>query len=119
MANLVAQFGNIPISTISTEKIEMFKAARLASKVRAATVNRDLAVLRRMLNVAAKRRLVASSVFREVEMLEERKERRLPHILTFDEEKLLLATASDHIHVLVTLILETGLRSRREALEFK
>jgi integrase len=52
-------------------------------------------------------------------MLEERKGRRLPHILTFDEEKRLLATAPDHIHVLVTLILETGLRSRREALALK
>jgi len=119
MVNLVAHFGDMPISTISTEKIELFKAARLASKIRAATVNRDLAVLRRMLKVAAKRRLVASSAFREVEMLEERKERRLPHILTFDEEKRLLATAPDHIHVLVTLILETGLRSRREALALK
>jgi integrase len=58
-------------------------------------------------------------LFREIEMLEERKGRRLPHILTFDEEKRLLATAPDHIHALVTLILETGLRSRREALALK
>jgi len=49
-------------------------------------------------------------------MLEERKERRQPHILTFEEEQTLLMAASEHIRVLVVLILETGLRSRREAL---
>jgi len=52
-------------------------------------------------------------------MLEERKDRRQPHILTFDEEKKLLAVAADHIRVLVVLILETGLRSGRESLALK
>ena len=117
--NLVAHFGDIPISAITAERIEQFKTARLVAKARAATVNRDLAVLRRMLKLAAKRRVVAAHVFREIEMLEECKGRRLPHILTFDEEKMLLAAAPDHIHVLVTLILETGLRSRSEALALK
>jgi len=72
-----------------------------------------------MLKVAARRRLVAASVHREVEMLEERKARRVPHILTFQEERRLLAVAPSHIRVLVTLILETGLRSRREALALR
>ncbi len=119
IASLVAHFGDVPVSRITIEGIEGFKATRLAAKVRAATVNRDLAVVRRILKFGAKRRFVAANLFREIEMLEEQKERRLPHILTFDEEKKLLATAPDHIHALVTLILETGLRSRREALALK
>ncbi len=119
ITNLVAHFGDVPVSRITIEGIEGFKATRLAAKVRAATVNRDLAVARRILKFGAKRRFVAANLFREIEMLEERKERRLPHILTFDEEKLLLASAPNHIHVLVTLILETGLRSRREALALR
>jgi len=100
-------------------RIEEFKAARLLFKVRAATVNRDLAVLRRMLGIAERKRLIRFPPFREIEMLEERKERRQPHILTFDEEKGLLATAADHIRALAILILETGLRSGKEALALK
>ena len=87
--------------------------------MRAATVNRDLAVLRQMLKIAERRRLITVNPFREVEMLEERKERRQPHILTFEEEERLLANAAEHIRVLAILILETGLRSGKEALPLK
>ncbi|HEY6388260.1 MAG TPA: site-specific integrase [Candidatus Acidoferrum sp.] len=52
-------------------------------------------------------------------MLEERKERRQPHILTFEEERKLLAVAPDHLRVLVILLLESGLRSGKEALALR
>jgi integrase len=42
--------------------------------------------------------------------------RRRPHILTFEEEDRVLAAAVPHIRALAVLILETGMRSRREAL---
>jgi integrase len=112
-------FGDIKLSDITPERIDEFKEARLAAKVRAATVNRDFAVLRRMLRIAEIKRFLTHSPFREVEMLEERKERRRPHILTFAEEEKLLAVASDNIRALAILILETGLRSGREALALK
>jgi integrase len=107
------------LSGIHAEGIEGFKESRLGTKVRAATVNRDLAVLRRMLKIAKNRRLITINPFDEVEMLEERKERRQPHILSFDEERKLLSAAADHIRVLVVLILEAGLRSGKEALALK
>jgi integrase len=119
VANLLAHFGDIQLPNITPERIEQFKNARLADKVRAATVNRDLAVLRRMLRIAERGRLITATPFREVEMLEERKERRQPHILTFEEEKKLLAAAPDHIRILSILILDAGLRSGREALSLK
>jgi integrase len=119
VGNLIAFFGDISLPAITSDGVERFKAARLRAKVRAATVNRDLAVLRRMLKIAAKRRQLPANAFFDVEMLEERKERRQPHILTFQEEKKLLMAAPDHIRLLVILILETGLRSRREALALK
>jgi integrase len=117
--SLRLHFGDTRLSHINPERIDEFKEARLADNVRAATVNRDLAVLRQMLKIAERKRLINVTPFREIEMLEERKERRQPHILTFDEEKRLLATAADHIRVLATLILETGLRSGKEALALK
>jgi integrase len=119
VANLSAHFGDVQLSDFNLVRIEEFKDARLRAKVRTATVNRDLAVLRRMLGIAERKRLIRSAPFREIEMLEERKERRQPHILTFDEENRLLATAEEHIRVLAILILETGLRSGKEALALK
>ena len=119
IVNLRAHFGDSKLTEINAERIDEFKDSRLNSKVRAATVNRDLAVLRRMLRIAERKRLIMSSPFREVEMLEERKERRQPHILTLDEEKKLLATAPDHVRILAILILDSGLRSGREALALK
>jgi len=119
VAKLQMYFGDARLTEINAEQIDEFKNARLASKVRAATVNRDLAVLRRMLKIAERRRLINATPFREVEMLEERKERRQPHILTFEEEKQLLAVTKDHVRVLAILILDTGLRSGREALTLK
>jgi len=117
--NLLAHFRDARLSDINSEGIDEFKEKRLADKVRTATVNRDLAVLRRMLKIAERKRLITYNPFREVEMLEERKERRQPHILTYAEEEKLLLIASDHIRVLAILILDTGLRSGREALALK
>jgi len=117
--NLRAHFGDSRISDINPEQIDEFKESRLAEKIRTATVNRDLAVLRQMLKIAERRRLITSSPFREVEMLEERKDRRQPHIPSFAEEEKLLSVAPDNIRALTVLILETGLRSGKEALPLK
>jgi integrase len=40
----------------------------------------------------------------------------MPHILTFEEEEKILAVAPPFLRALVILILETGMRSHREAL---
>jgi integrase len=52
-------------------------------------------------------------------LLEERKQRRRPHILTFDEQAKLLVAARPHLRLLVVLITETGLRVGKEALPLK
>jgi integrase len=114
--NLADCFGNVKLSEITADVVEDFKEKRLSQGVRTATVNRDLAVLHRMMKLAERKMLINESPFRDVEFLEERKQRRRPHILTFEEEDRLLATAMPHIRALTVLILETGMRSRREAL---
>jgi integrase len=119
VAALLEHFGDARLTELSLDRIEGFKETRLAAKVRSATVNRDLAVLRRMLKIAERKRLISRASLPVIEMLEERKERRQPHILTFDEEKRVLAVAPDNIRTIVILILETGLRSGREALALK
>jgi integrase len=104
------------LSEITPDVIEDFKEKRLSDGVRTATVNRDLAVLHRMMKLAERKMLINESPFRDVEFLEERQQRRRPHILTFVEEDRVLNAAVPHIRALAVLILETGMRSRREAL---
>lgn len=118
---LLAHFRGVRLSQVVADGIEEFKQVRLEGGVGPATVNRDLAVLRRMLVLAKRQRLIAHTPLDAVEFLEERKQRRRPHILTFEEEKRLLAVAAPMMRALVVLIVETGLRIGREVfpLEWK
>ena len=95
--NLIAYLGRIRLSQITSEGIEGFKQERLAAGISPATINRDLAVLRRMLKLAKLQRLIVYNPVDEIEFLEERKQRRQPHILTSDEERRLLEVASPQI----------------------
>jgi integrase len=113
------RFGKLRLSQITPDLIDDFKDDRLARGTGPATVNRDLAVLRRMLRIAERRRFIARTPFAEVELLEERSIRRKPHIATIEEEERILKTADPHIRVLTVLLLETGLRSNSEALVLK
>jgi site-specific recombinase XerD len=78
----------------SLQVIEAFKLARLKAGTARATINRNLAVFGRMMNLAFRRRLIPQNPFDEIEFLAERPFLRLPHILTFDEEARVLAVAS-------------------------
>jgi integrase len=110
VGKLRGHFKGLRLTDISVDRIEEYKDARLASGIGAATVNRDLAVLRRMLRLAERKRFVTRSPFIEVELLEERKHRRLPHIVTLEEETRILAMAQPHIQALTVVGLETGMR---------
>lgn len=117
--NLKSQFKGRSIADISLDCVEEYKDARLASGIGPATVNRDLTVLRKMLRLAGRKRFIPPSRFVEVERLEEIEQRRAPHIVTFQEEEKILPIAPPHIRALMVLILETGMRSNREALVLK
>lgn len=93
----------------------MFYLARGAEP---GTVNHDLRVLRRMMRLAERKQLIGRNPFRAVEFLKQRSP-TLPHIVTFTEEEKILKAAVPHIRTLVVLILETGMRSHREALALR
>lgn len=116
---LLKHFRGVRLPQLTTEGIEEFKRARIKAGVGPASVNRDLAVLRRMMKMAKRQRLITQNPVDEVEFLEERKHRRQPHILTLEEEQRLLAVASPMLKTLVILLLETGLRVGKEALTLK
>ncbi len=118
LLNFFGEDSRLP-DVASVRRIEQFKEKRLALGVKAATVNRDLSVLRRMLTLAARQRLIARNPFSEVELLEERKARRRPHILSYEDQNKLVAVATPHLRALIFLLTETGLRVNKEAFALK
>jgi integrase len=112
-------FGDARLSQITPDRIEDFKLSRRNDGAGPATINRNLAVLRQMMKLAARQRLIARTPFQEVDFCEERSSRRQPHILTFEDQKTLVAAAPPLLRTLIVLLTESGLRVGREALPLK
>lgn len=105
---------------VTVSRIEEYKRVRLAAKVKSATINRDLALLRQLMKRAERERYIARNPFELGNLfLEERKGRRQPHILTYEEETKLLAVSGPLLRALVVLLVETGLRVGKEAMPLK
>jgi integrase len=113
--NLKRAFAGLRLSSLSAEAIERYKEDRLLESVEPATINHDLRVLRRILRLAERRQYIVRNPFVQVEFLKQR-DPHPPYILSFEEEERILRVAVPYICVLVVLILETGMRSHREAL---
>lgn len=111
--NLVAFFGEQQrLDHISPSRIEEFKRARREAKVKAATLNRDLRFLAQILKQAERERYIARSPFDLTKFfLNDSRERRQPHILSWEEQEKLLAVARPRIRVLTVLGVETGMRT--------
>jgi integrase len=109
LVSLGKWFGSKRLSELTAEAISQFKLRRLELGRSPATVNRDLACLRRMLGMAVRQDKLSRSPFadRKVEFLREQGSER---ILTFEEERRYLAKASPTLHDVAVLILETGMR---------
>ena len=118
VGKLKGRFTGVRLSDVSPDRIEQYKEERVAEGVEPATINHDLRVLRRILRLAERKQLIARNPFVQVDFLKQRNPRP-PHIVTFDEEEKILRVAVPHIRVLVVLILETGMRSHREALALR
>ncbi len=107
--NLLPWFGSKRLNEITAEAIGQFKEARLREGRAGATVNRDLAVLRRIFSVAFKDGLIVVTPFlaRRVEFL---RESRMERIITFEEERRYLTAASPLLRDVATIMLEMNLR---------
>src|SRR5882762_3782592 len=112
-------FGPVPLSQIGTSRIEEFKVVRTKAGAGPAIINRNLAVLRRMLRLAARQRLIARSPFEEVDFLNERSTRRQAIVLSVEEQRKLELVAPPLLRTLIVLLADTGLRVGKEALPLK
>lgn len=110
---LISFFGEETLlSHVSAARINEFVRSRRDEKVKAATINRDLQFLGQILKQAERERFIGRSPFDLGKFRQnESKERRKPHILTWEEQEKLLSVAPPRIRVLTVLGTEGGMRT--------
>ncbi|MBK6798709.1 MAG: site-specific integrase [Acidobacteria bacterium] len=117
---LIEHIGNRLIKEITYTDLEAFRSKRFATKTRrgdersVANVNRELSLLRAVLNYAKRSRLIARSPFEDgatlISIAEENKRDRL---LTRDEEKRLLEACAgrrSHLRSILITAIDTAMR---------
>jgi hypothetical protein len=111
--NLVRFFGEgTQLTNITAARIEDFICARRVEKVKNATLNRDLRFCAQLLKQAERERCLGRSPFDLGKFFQnENKDRRKPHILTWEQQEQLLSVAPPRIRVLTILGTETGMRT--------
>jgi integrase len=118
--NILRHFGErIRLSEITPESIFRFQQKRLEEGAGKATVNRDVATISSLMSRARKMRLISHNPCSDVGRLNERRERRQARPLSYDEEAEVKRFSPAWLSVLITLLVETGLRVRKEALPLR
>lgn len=106
-------FGGMDMRNITYDDVDRYVAARFAENVKPATINREVATLKRMLSIAVQKKIIRVNTLLGYEMLDEDNE--LDRHLSPDEITRLYAACSDdkatkHLLPIVVLMLNTGLR---------
>jgi integrase len=118
--NFLRHFGErIRLSEITPESIFQFQQKRLEEGAGKATVNRDVATISSLISRARKMRLISHNPCNDVGRLNERRERRQAVPLSYEQETSVKQVSPAWLSVLITLLVETGLRSRKEALPLR
>ena len=104
-----------PIDEITAWDIERFKAARV-EKVKKSSVNRDIAVLKRLFSLAIDWNLIDKNPLKKVALY--RMEEKLMRVLTPNEERKLIKAAAAHFKPLIIVAINTGMR-RGELLDLQ
>jgi integrase len=118
--NFLRHFGErIRLSEITPESIFRFQQKRLQEGAGKATVNRDLATISSLMSRARKMRQISHNPCIDVGRLNERRERRQAVPLSYEEEAQVKRSSPMWLSVLITLLVETGLRVRKEALPLR
>jgi integrase len=108
--HLLPFFADIPIRDISTATVRRYRQQRHEEKktLKVATVNRDLSVLRRVLNWGVEERLLAANPLGRLRMERERRTKR--PVMSLREEFLLMAQSPAHLQRIIRCALDTGMR---------
>lgn len=106
---LLPYFAETPVQRLSKSMAENFRQYRHSQNtITDATVNRDLATLKRTLNWAIDENLIPANPLTRLKLVPERRIRRI--VLSLEEEQKLLAAARGHLRDMVLVALDTGMR---------
>jgi integrase len=128
MKHLVNSFSSKPLAVLTADEIELYLRMRLRQKVRRptrkgfiefgpikpATVHQEFRVLRRMLNVAVRKRLLPANPCWGVEFPVRVKGMFRPHYMSWSEQQKIEFHAPGYLANAVRIIAETGLRVYKE-----
>jgi len=107
---LNAFFGEMPVIRITKNTVAEYRVARQKAnpKLKDSTLNRDIAVIRRILYWAQEQGRIAQNPLARVGMVRERRTKK--PIITIEHEQKLLEVAKPHLRDMIVAALDTGLR---------
>lgn len=120
---LLRHFSDAALDRVTSDDVERFKTQRASefktvkskrnrvqtkSRLRPATVNRELACLKALFNFAIKADVIAKNPVTKVKFLAENNQQN--RVLSYKEQKAYLDNATPTLRDIATLILETGMR---------
>lgn len=131
--HLKAAFSGRKLIEITADAIEDYLRRRLRQRVRiklaqgyrekgilkSSTVHQEFRVLRRMLNVAVRKKLLPANPCSGVEFPVAVKGLFRPHYVTWSEQRTIEGHAPEHMRNIVRIITETGLRIYKELIAMK
>jgi len=101
--------GNIYLHEVTPLEIEKFKLSKLKEGITKSTVNRYLAILKRMFNIAIDWGYAEENPVNRIKFYSE-KDNLKERILIKEEEDRLLESSSEHLKPIIVVALNTGMR---------
>jgi integrase len=131
--HLKESFASARLVDITADHVELYLRDRLRQRVRIknslgfrekgvlqpATVHQEFRVLRRMLNVAVRKKLLPANPCSGVEFPVRVKGLFRPHYVSWSEQKRIELQAPPHLRNIVRIITETGLRVYKELMSMR
>lgn len=131
--HLNAEFGEVLLVDLTADVIEAYLRHRLEQRVhvtrsggqvakglvKPSTVHQEFRVLRRMLNVAVRKKLLVANPCSGVEFPVRVKGLFRPHYMTWSEQERIEAAAPNYLRNVIRIITETGLRVYKELAPMK
>jgi len=120
-------FGDCSLADIDAKLVADYRNHRKAqpsrkdpsSKVKGATVNREIAYLRCLFNFAIECKYIVENPARGVKPFDERRERPAKRMLSLEEEQRILRNAPPYLRVAIVLLAQTGGRTYTEGLSLR
>ena len=110
LQHILIYFAEIPVRDINQSHTRKYRQERYAARksLKPATVNRDLSVLRRVLNWGVEEGIIALNPLGKLRLERERRTKR--PVMSVREEQILNAHAPVHLQRIILCALDTGMR---------